>query len=231
MTTDAAREPVLASPSGTKSFADDPFSMVGRILTKLRTIWMGLTYPFAHFGRGVSIHHAVEIRRSGSNRISIGDRVYIARDTWLNIPEPAVEAEPAIVLDDGCKIGRRCMISARNRVHLGADVMLGPSVAITDHSHEFSNPELAIHAQGLTVGGTVSIEENCWLGHGAAVICTSGNLSIGRNSVIGANSVVTHSVPPYSVVAGSPAKIVRRFDPDSGKWVKTEFTCDVMRGS
>jgi acetyltransferase-like isoleucine patch superfamily enzyme len=231
MTSETASEPVLANPSGARSFADDPFSMVARILTKLRTIWMGLTYPFARFGHRVSIHYSADIRRSGSNRISIGDRVYIARDTWLNIPEPAIEAEPAIVLENGCRIGRRCMISAKNRVHLGADVMLGPSVAITDHSHEFSDPELPIHAQGLTAGGTVSIEQNCWLGHGAAVICTSGNLSVGRNSVIGANAVVTRSVPPFSVVVGSPAKIVRRFDTDSGKWLKTEINSDVMRSS
>jgi len=231
MATNATREAIATSHSGAGSFAEDPLSMLDRVLTKLRTTWISLTYPFARFGCGVSIHHSADIRRSGSNRISIGDRVYIARDTWLNIPEPANAASPSIILENGCKIGRRSMISARNLVQLGADVMLGPSVAITDHSHEFSDPEQAIHAQGLTAGGTVTIEKNCWLGHGAAVICTSGNLTVGRNSVIGANSVVTRSVAAYSVVVGSPAKIVRRFDQDSGKWLKTETKSHVIRSS
>lgn len=98
--------------------------------------------------------------------------------------------------------------------------MLGPSVLITDHSHGFSDVTVPIHAQGLTAGGTVRIERNCWLGHGAAVVCTSGDLVVGRNSVVGANSVVTRSVPAFSIVAGNPAKIVKQYDPTADEWVK-----------
>ena len=181
---------------------------------------MRLTYPFESCGRGVSIHYSCDVRRSAANRIRIGDFVYIAQQTWLNIPEPTVDVAPAIVLEKGCKIGRRCMISAKNCVWLESDVMLGPEVLITDHSHRFSNLELPIHAQGLTAGGRVRIERNCWLGHGAAIVCTSGDLVVGRNSVVGANCVVTRSVPPFSVVAGNPAKIVRQYDPEYGGWVK-----------
>mgnify|MGYP001378771259 CR=1 FL=1 len=203
-------------------FAEDPLSLVGALITKARTIWMRQTYPFAGFGYGVSINYSCDIRRPAANRIQIGDCVYIASGTWLNIPEHGIDAPPAIILKDGCKIGRRCMISAKNRVCLENDVMLGPSVLITDHSHEFANPDLPIHAQGLTGGGTVVIEKNCWLGHGAAVICTSGDLSVGRNSIIGTNSVVTRSVPPYSVVIGNPAKVIRRYDPESREWIKVD---------
>jgi acetyltransferase-like isoleucine patch superfamily enzyme len=144
--------------------------------------------------------------------------VFLAPGVWLNVPETAPSNPAAIIIGDGCKIGRRCMITAKNRVELGADVLLGPAVVIADHGHEFSNVNLPIHAQGLTPGGTIHIKENCWLGYGAAIVCTSGELIIGRNSVVGANSVVSRSVPPYSVVAGNPARIVRRFDDKSGKW-------------
>jgi abequosyltransferase len=209
------------------AFAEDPLSLFGALLTKARTVWMQLTFPFAAFGRDVSIHYSCDIRRSAASRIRIGNSVYILRETWLNIPEPAVEAPPAIILENGCKIGRRCMISAKNQVHLEEDVLLGPSVLITDHSHEFSNPDMPIHAQGLTEGGTVLIERNCWLGHGAAVICTSGDLSVGRNSIIGANSVVTHSVPPFSIVTGNPAKVIRRYHPDSGEWIRVGSSRDI----
>lgn len=183
---------------------------------------MRLTYPFAEFGSGVSVHYSCDLRRSAANRIRIGDSVYIAQQTWLNIPEPAIDAEPALILGTGCKIGRRCMISAKNLVHLEADVLLGPSVLITDHSHQFSDLDMPVHAQGLTAGGTVRIERNCWLGLGAAIVCTSGDLVVGRNSVIGANCVLTHSVPPFSVVAGSPARIIKQYDPIVAKWVKTK---------
>ena len=202
--------------------AEDPLSLFGAVLTKMKTIWMQRTFPFARFGRGVSIHYSCDIRRSAASRIQIGDSVYIAPDTWPNIPEPGGDAPPAIILQHGCRIGRRCMISAKNRVCLEEDVLLGPSVLITDHSHEFSNLDLPIHAQGLTAGGTVRVERNCWLGHGAAIICVSGDLVLGRNSVVGANTVVTRSIPPFSVVVGSPAKIIKRYDPTAARWIKTE---------
>lgn len=204
----------------TKVLTEDRTALFGRLLTKTKTLWMRLTYRFSGCGKGVSIHYTCEIHRSASNRIQIGDSVVIAAGAWLNVPEPVIGAPPTIVLQSGCKIGRRCMISAKNRVCLENDVLLGPSVIITDHSHEFSNVNLPIHTQGLTPGGTVRIERNCWLGHGAAVICTSGELVIGRNSVIGANAVVTHSVPPFSVVAGNPAKVIRRYRPETGHWAK-----------
>jgi abequosyltransferase len=202
------------------ALAEDPLSVFGDIRTKLNTTWMRLTYPFAGFGRNVSIDHSCEIRRSISKWVHIGDSVYLAPGIWLNVPECISDASPVIILKDGCRIGRRCMISAKNRVCLEEDVLLGPSVLITDHSHRFSNIDLPIHAQGLTAGGAVRVERNCWLGHGAAIVCTVGELVLGRNSVVGANSVVTRSIPPFSVVAGNPAKIVRRYDPSAGKWIK-----------
>ena len=207
------------SQSEPPTISEDPLLLFTDFLTKARTEWMRLTYPFAGFGRRVSIHYSCDVRKSASRRIHIGDSVYIALGTWLTVPEPTIGTVPAIILKNGCKIGRRCMISAKNCVCLEGDVLLGPSVLITDHSHEFSNLNMPIHAQGLTGGGTVRVERNCWLGHGAAIICTSGDLVVGRNSIIGANSVVTRSVPPFSIVAGNPAKIVRQYDPEAGKWV------------
>lgn len=88
-----------------------------------------------------------------------------------------------------------------------------------DHAHQFSDINLPIHAQGLTEGGTIVIEKNCWIGYGATVLCGKGELRIGRNTVIGAHSIVRESVPPYSVVVGSPARVVRQFDPAKGEWM------------
>ena len=51
------------------------------------------------------------------------------------------------------------------------------------------------------------------------IVCEQGELVIGRNCVIGANCVIARSIPPYSVVAGNPAKIVKQYDLEKGKWV------------
>jgi UDP-3-O-[3-hydroxymyristoyl] glucosamine N-acyltransferase len=214
----ARNEP--GNPSG--AFAEDPLSLFSAALTKSKTIWMALTYPFAGFGQGVSIHYSCDIRRSAANRIRIGDFVYIAPETWLNIPEPAIGAPPAIILENGCKIGRRNTISARNLIRVEEDVLFAPAVLLMDHTHKYSNVNLPIHAQGVTEGGTIVIERNCWIGYGAAILSGRGEVRIGRNSVIGAHSVVLESLPPYSIAVGSPARIVKQYDPTTSEWQRVE---------
>ena len=68
-------------------------------------------------------------------------------------------------------------------------------------------------------GGTIRIEDECWIGFGTVIVCEQGELVIGRHSVVGANSLVTRSIPPYSVVSGDPARIVKQYDFSQGKWV------------
>jgi acetyltransferase-like isoleucine patch superfamily enzyme len=72
---------------------------------------------------------------------------------------------------------------------------------------------------GINDGGKIRIESGCWIGFRAAIVCGKGELVIGKNSVVGANSVVTRSVPPYSVVTGNPARVVKQYDVAKGKWV------------
>src|SRR5438445_8734581 len=86
---------------------EDPLSSVARILTKLNTAWLRATYPFHSFGEGVSIHYSCDTQRPMARRISLGDRVYLAPDVWLNVEGNCSNPEPAIVLRSGCKIGRR----------------------------------------------------------------------------------------------------------------------------
>ena len=201
--------------------AADIFSLIPRAMSWAHTRWIQKSYPFAGFGRGVSIHYSCDISRPYAPDIDVGDRVYLARDVWLNVAPGSTGPAPKIVIGNGCRIGRRSDISAKNRITLEDDVLFAPSVLIMDHNHEFSEIDRPIHAQGVTEGGTITIGKNCWLGYGAVVLCSAGELKIGRNSVVGANSVVTRSFPPFSVIAGNPAKLLRTFDPVEKQWVKT----------
>jgi acetyltransferase-like isoleucine patch superfamily enzyme len=203
----------------THTTLEDPLSWITRIANKFRSLWMVWTYPFAAVGRNFCVHYSCDLKRSIAPHVKIGDSVLLDRDVWINIPVIPNTGEPAIVFDEGCKVGRRCVISARNKIHFERDVVFAPSVLVMDHNHAFEDVNVPIKDQGITVGGTIRIEEGCWIGFGAAIVCGKGELVIGRNSVIGANAVVSRSIPPNSVVTGNPARVVKQFDAAKGGWV------------
>jgi acetyltransferase-like isoleucine patch superfamily enzyme len=198
--------------------SEDPLSWITRVANKFRSLWMVRTYPFASMGSNFCVHYSCDLKRSIAPHIKIGDSVLLDRDVWVNIPVAPNGSEPVIVFDEGCKVGRRCVISAKNRIHFERDVVFAPSVLVMDHNHAFEDVNVPIKDQGITAGGTIRIEEGCWIGFGAAIVCGKGELVIGKNSVIGANAVVSRSIPPNSVVTGNPGRVVKQFDRAKGVW-------------
>jgi acetyltransferase-like isoleucine patch superfamily enzyme len=169
---------------------------------------------FDHVGENVIIDTSCDIRRGAAPYIYLGNSVSLGKDVWLNIPYEASEPvlnSPLLRIGDGTKIGRRCMITALQCVEIGNNVLLGPGVFISDHSHEFGDDTKPIKDQGVTEPGKVIIEEGCWFGYHSAVLTHKGReLRIGRNSVIGANALVTKSFPPNSVLVGNPARNIAK---------------------
>jgi acetyltransferase-like isoleucine patch superfamily enzyme len=152
--------------------------------------------------------------------MKLGNSVIIRKDAWINTFEMEDDnGGPKIIIDDNCLVGARNVISARNCIHIERDVIIGTSVLIQDHNHAYEDLSLPIKAQGLTPGGTIRIEQGCWIGHGAAIVCNQDELVIGRNSVIAANALVTKSFPQHSVIVGNPARLARQFDPATRTWV------------
>ena len=122
------------------------------------------------------------------------------------------------MIDDNCSIGYGSLISAKNRIHLERDVLIGQQVTIMDHSHVYEDITKPIAQQGITRGGKVRIGQGSWIGRGAAIMCLRGELTIGRNCVIGVNSIVMQSIPDYCMVFGSPAVIIKQYDPSTQTW-------------
>jgi acetyltransferase-like isoleucine patch superfamily enzyme len=109
-----------------------------------------------------------------------------------------------IVIGENCYVNRHTMLDASDHIEIGAQTMIGPFCYITDHDHSFGG--------GVAPGETPLISEptkigkRCWLG---AQVCVLKGVTIGDGTVVGAGSVVTKSLPPNVVSAGSPAKILR----------------------
>lgn len=198
--------------------SEDPLELLPKAVTKLYTAWLRLTYPFASIGRGVSFHFTSKISRARASRISLGDSMSLREYAWLSVATEDPSGDPVIVVESNCHIGFGSIVSARNRIHLERDVLVGQFVLIVDHNHAYENINLPILEQGITEGGRIRIGQGAWIGRGASIICPRGELTIGRNSVVAANSVVMGSIPEYSVAAGFPAKIIRQYDPKKDAW-------------
>lgn len=120
---------------------------------------------------------------------------------------------PRLQIGDGVSMEYDCHIGCVNEVRIGARVLMASRVYISDHSHGGTNAEdlmLAPNERSILSKGPVIIEDEVWLGEGAAVM---PGVRIGRSSIIGANAVVTRDIPPYSIAAGAPARVIKTLQP------------------
>jgi acetyltransferase-like isoleucine patch superfamily enzyme len=153
---------------------------------------------FAEFGSRSRL--ALPIQLEGADRIAIGSDVYIGPGGWLLALEPDARLE----IGDGSTMSGYCVVSAAVSVRLGRKVMLGRNVYVADHGHGFQEDRPIID-QPIDNRRPVTLEDGAWLGQNVVVL---PGVTIGRNAVIGANSVVREDVPPRSVAAGSPARVL-----------------------
>lgn len=211
----------MSTPQGHRRPLEDPLALVPRALTKLSSLWRCWFYPFASVGRKVSFHYTSEVSRARSPRIRLGNAITLMAHTRLNVATEDPTGEPTIILEDHCALCFGTIISARNRVHLERDVLVSQMALIMDHNHSYEDISLPVVAQGISTGGTIRIGQGTWVGHGATILCSRGDLTIGRNCVIAAKSIVTRSIPDYSVVAGNPARIIKYFDLEKKVWLNT----------
>lgn len=119
-------------------------------------------------------------------------------------------------------LGHEVRIQCAEKITIGNNVLMGSRVTIIDNSHgsysgeKQDSPETAPNERALKTA-PISIEDNVWLGDGVVV---QEGITIGKGSIIGANSVVTKDIPSMCIAAGSPARVIKRYDKEKREWVK-----------
>lgn len=122
--------------------------------------------------------------------------------------------EGRLFIHDNISIGQNFHVIASGDLHIGSGCLISGDVFITDTDHTFDEVGTPVFDQPNKVGVT-SIGENCFLGIGVRI---QAGTTLGKGCIVGANSVVRGEFPDYCVLVGAPARIVKRYNFDSGEW-------------
>lgn len=213
--------------------------IIGSLVRAWRGFWRRISFRRARgitlIGRQVTIRNAryisvgrnfiaedyCEIQGLSRQGIIIGDRVTIGRFAMIR-PSGYYGGE----IGEGFHIGHNSSIGAYNYVGcsglitIGDNVMCGPRVSFFAENHNFADTARPMKEQGVT-REPITIEDDCWLASNSVILA---GVTVGRGSIVASASVVTKDVPPFSIVAGSPARIIRsRLKSDTPHSVEEEL--------
>lgn len=188
--------------------------LIRYIYSRIMRVFFKLS--FKEYGKNSSIIFPLNIQ--GMKNISIGDNVYIAYKSYLaSVPLTGAE-NPILEIGDGTTIGNFNHIFATEKVVIGKKVLTADKVYISDNLHSYEDVTIPIIDQKIKQINHVEIGDGTWIGENVCIL----GVKIGKNCVIGANSVVTKDIPDYSVVVGSPAVIIKKFNITANRWEKSD---------
>jgi acetyltransferase-like isoleucine patch superfamily enzyme len=156
------------------------------------------------FGNGVTLERGVIIDGLSEHGIDLGAGVLIGAYSLIR-------SSTAMHVGEGMTIGRNSacdafsFFGAGGRITIGKDVIMGQHVCFHAESHNHENTDMPIRTQGVTRKPIV-IEDDCWIG---ANVTFLGNAHVAHGSIVGAGAVVNKRFPPFSIIAGVPAVVVR----------------------
>jgi acetyltransferase-like isoleucine patch superfamily enzyme len=191
-----------------------------RIITKINSIvikgkvLLYYRFIFGSFGQKSLIKAPIILNNPHS--IFIGENVTILNSAWLSGPKEYRTGEYGLRIRDKCSIGNFVHIYATESIVIEDEVLIADKVYISDNSHNYNRISIPIIDQGIKQLSRVVIGQGAWIGENVCIIGSS----IGKNSVIGANAVVTNDIPDYCVAVGSPARVIRKYNFESQKWEK-----------
>lgn len=156
-------------------------------------------------GKTLTIGDNVEINALSVLGVEFGNNVTILRNTIIECTGVIRNLGEGLTIGNNVGIAQDCFIQVRGKVTIGSDVMFGPNVSIFSENHGFTDTETPMLYQP-TIRGDVTIDDDVWLGTQSVIL---SGVHIGKGAIVAAGAVVNQDIPPYSVAAGIPAKIIK----------------------
>jgi acetyltransferase-like isoleucine patch superfamily enzyme len=166
---------------------------------------------FCYFGEKSTFVFPFKV--GGSKNIEIFSNVHISEGAWL-LSYDLLNCQSRIKIKRGSYIGRYFHLVAVNEIEIGENVLIADKVYISDNVHGYEDIASPIIRQKIISKGNVRIGDDSWIGENVCII----GASVGKHSVIGANSVVTRNIPDFCVAVGAPAKVIKKFNFNTNKW-------------
>lgn len=157
-------------------------------------------------GKAFLIGLGYSIWKCNLQNVTIGDNVQIGSRAWIQTVPIEKCPKPILFIGDNVHIGRNATISAAKKISIGKNCLIAYNVSILDHNHAFENVDLPPLLQGIDEPEEIEIGDDCFLGAHSFIL---KGVVLGKHCIVGANSVVTSSFPPFSVIAGIPARKIR----------------------
>ena len=179
-----------------KKFFD--WVIMNQVQTRPRWFVRLLAPLYQHRGRHSVIHASARMDTPPYRRFSLGDYSVIESFCCIN------NAVGDVLIGDYTRIGLHNTVIGP--VTIGSHVNLAQGITVTALNHNFEDPNKRIDEQGISTT-PVTIEDDVWIGANAVVL---PGVTIGNHSVVAAGAVVTKDVPPHSLVAGVPAKVIKQ---------------------
>jgi acetyltransferase-like isoleucine patch superfamily enzyme len=181
------------------------------------------TPSFASFGPGSTV--AEPYRISCPERIHIGSNVHIAAGSWLSVVDEHLgrQYDPHLLIGDGANLGPDIVIACVGTIEIRPRVLTASRVFIGDTYHDYRDPHTAVLDQPMVDPRPVHIGEGAFLGIGSMVM---PGVIVGEHAYVAAGAVVTTHVPSSTVVAGNPARVIRRWDQSLQRWVGAAVSND-----
>ena len=170
---------------------------------------------FKKFGSGSTIKYPSKIWNK--MYIEIGKNSFIAENSFLAISQVG-EIKPIFKIGDGVCIGSYFFAACIVKIIIENNVLISDRVFISDHIHDYSDISLPIIKQKLVPKGSILIKNGSFIGVNVVIM---PGVTVGKNAVVGASSVVTKDIPDYSVAIGNPAKVIRYYDKSQKCWINT----------